>query len=109
MAGGPTDSAYAQLKGQTMIAEEFAPSFALDSTIKGEAELIGAAMDSVGLDDSLMTALHGLFARPRTATPRGTWPPSCTPFGGSPGIKSQVSPARRARCGGNNWRRTTHR
>ena len=62
IAGGPTDSAYAQLKGQTMIAEEFAPSFALDGAIK-DAELIGAAMDSVGLDDSLMTALHRLFAR----------------------------------------------
>jgi 3-hydroxyisobutyrate dehydrogenase len=62
IAGGPTDSAYAQLKGKAMIAEEFAPSFALDGATK-DAELIGAAMSSAGVDNSLMSALHGLFAR----------------------------------------------
>jgi 3-hydroxyisobutyrate dehydrogenase len=62
IAGGPTDCAYAQLKGKAMIAEEFAPSFALDGAVK-DAELIGAAMTSAGVDHTLMTALRGLFAR----------------------------------------------
>jgi 3-hydroxyisobutyrate dehydrogenase len=62
IAGGPTDCAYAQLKGKAMIAEEFAPSFALDGAVK-DAELIGAGMTSAGVDDTLMIALRGLFAR----------------------------------------------
>jgi 3-hydroxyisobutyrate dehydrogenase len=68
IAGGPTDSAYAQLKGKAMIAEEFSPSFALDGAVK-DAELISAAMGSAGVDDALMTAVRGLFTRAEKSYP----------------------------------------
>lgn len=62
LEGAPMGSPYAQLKGKAMIAGEFSPSFALDGAVK-DAELIGAAMSSAGVDDSLMTAVRGLFTR----------------------------------------------
>jgi 3-hydroxyisobutyrate dehydrogenase len=68
IAGGPTDSAYAQLKGKAMIAGEFSPSFTLDGAVK-DAELIGAAMNSAGVDDTLMTAVRGLFTRAAKTDP----------------------------------------
>lgn len=57
IAGGPTDSAYAQLKGRNMITGELAPAFALDGAVK-DAGLILSAVRAADLDDRLMAAVH---------------------------------------------------
>ena len=60
IAGGPVDSAYAQLKGRNMIAGEFAPAFAVDGAVK-DAELILDTIRAAGLDDRLIDAVRGQF------------------------------------------------
>lgn len=60
ISGGPLDSAYAQLKGEAMIAGEFPTAFALGGAVKDSA-LIAEAMRSSGTDDQLMLALHRVF------------------------------------------------
>jgi len=60
IAGGPLDSAYAQLKGKAMLADDFTPAFALGGAAK-DAGLIRAAMAEVGVADGLMRALENLF------------------------------------------------
>ncbi|CAL9513835.1 L-threonate dehydrogenase [Actinosynnema sp. ALI-1.44] len=57
IAGGPTDSGYAQAKGRAMIAGDFTPSFGIDGAVK-DADLIMEAMRAAGTDDRLMRALH---------------------------------------------------
>ncbi|MEJ2859172.1 MULTISPECIES: NAD(P)-dependent oxidoreductase [unclassified Saccharothrix] len=57
IAGGPTDSGYAQAKGRAMIAGDFTPSFGIDGAVK-DADLILEAMRAAGTDDRLMRALH---------------------------------------------------
>ncbi|MPZ82585.1 MAG: NAD-binding protein [Actinophytocola sp.] len=57
IAGGPVDSAYAQLKGRNMITGDFAPAFALDGAAK-DAALILSAIRGAGVDDRLMHAVH---------------------------------------------------
>lgn len=66
IAGGPTDSGYAQAKGRTMIAGEFAPAFAVDGAAK-DAALILAALRESNVDDRLMAAVHALFTATATA------------------------------------------
>jgi 3-hydroxyisobutyrate dehydrogenase len=61
IAGQPTDCAYAQVKGRSMIAHEFPPSFTLDGARK-DAGLIADALHGVGVDDRLMRALRDQFA-----------------------------------------------
>jgi 3-hydroxyisobutyrate dehydrogenase len=61
IAGGPLDCAYAQLKGKAMIAGEFPPAFTLSGAVK-DSQLIADALGDVGVDPSLMAALHGRFA-----------------------------------------------
>jgi 3-hydroxyisobutyrate dehydrogenase len=61
IAGGGTDSPYAQLKGKAMIAGEFAPAFGLASAVKDSA-LIVDALREVGDDPSLMQAVHHLMS-----------------------------------------------
>ncbi|MGH3759229.1 NAD(P)-dependent oxidoreductase [Actinophytocola sp.] len=56
LSGGPTDSAYAQVKGANMITGELAPAFALDGAVK-DAGLILDAIRVVGVDDRLMQAV----------------------------------------------------
>lgn len=57
IAGSPTDSAYAQLKGRNMISGELAPAFALGGAVK-DADLILAAIRAAGIDERLMHAVH---------------------------------------------------
>jgi len=61
ISGGPTDSAYAQLKGKNMITGEFEPAFALGGAVK-DAALILEALRATDVDDRLMSAVHGLLA-----------------------------------------------
>jgi 3-hydroxyisobutyrate dehydrogenase len=57
LSGGPTDSAYAQVKGANMISGELAPAFALGGAVK-DAGLILEALRASGVDERLMTAVH---------------------------------------------------
>lgn len=57
IAGSPTDSAYAQVKGRNMISGELAPAFALGGAVK-DARLILAAIRAAGIDERLMHAVH---------------------------------------------------
>lgn len=61
LAGGPTDSGYAQLKGRNMIAGEFAPAFAVSGAVKDTSLILDALRES-GVDDRLMHAVHAQFA-----------------------------------------------
>jgi 3-hydroxyisobutyrate dehydrogenase len=61
IAGGGTDSPYAQLKGKAMIAGEFTPAFGLAGAVK-DAELIVEALREAGDDPSLMQAVHHLMS-----------------------------------------------
>jgi 3-hydroxyisobutyrate dehydrogenase len=54
--GGAMDVPYAHVKGQAMIAGEFAPAFGLDGAAK-DATLIAAAMRDTGTDATLMDAV----------------------------------------------------
>ncbi|AMM31892.1 3-hydroxyisobutyrate dehydrogenase [Sinomonas atrocyanea] len=60
IAGGGTDSPYAQLKGKAMIAGEFPPAFPLDGAAK-DAGLIADALRATGVSPELMDALRGRF------------------------------------------------
>lgn len=61
IAGGGTDSPYAQLKGKAMIAGEFEPAFGLAGAVK-DAELIIDALREAGDDPLLMRAVHHLLS-----------------------------------------------
>ncbi|WP_430667232.1 NAD(P)-dependent oxidoreductase [Jatrophihabitans telluris] len=60
IGGGPTDSAYAQAKGQQMISGQFPTSFAVDGVIK-DLELISAAAVLAGVSDQVLSALLGRY------------------------------------------------
>lgn len=61
IAGSPTDSAYAHVKGAAMIANTYGPvAFALDGVAKDVALIQGAAA-SVGVDTRLLEALAELY------------------------------------------------
>jgi 3-hydroxyisobutyrate dehydrogenase len=60
IAGGGTDSAYAQLKGPAMLAGRFAPAFALDGGLK-DLGLITAAARAAGLADGLLTSVQQAY------------------------------------------------
>ena len=60
--GAPVDSPYLHVKGQAMIAGEFAPAFTVDGTVK-DAELICAAMRETGTDAALMEAVAQQFRK----------------------------------------------
>jgi 3-hydroxyisobutyrate dehydrogenase len=61
IGGGPLDCPYVQLKGKSMIAEEFPPAFPLAGAVK-DAGLIAEAQRVAGTDDAQMAALRELFA-----------------------------------------------
>jgi 3-hydroxyisobutyrate dehydrogenase len=61
IAGGGTDSPYAQLKGRAMIAGSFPLAFGLAGAVK-DAALIVEALREVGDDPSLMQAVHHLMS-----------------------------------------------
>jgi 3-hydroxyisobutyrate dehydrogenase len=58
--GGPSNSAYAQLKGNAMLEGKFAPSFAIDGGRK-DLRLITEAAVSAGVDRALLDAVRSLF------------------------------------------------
>ncbi|MDQ1584706.1 MAG: 3-hydroxyisobutyrate dehydrogenase [Actinomycetota bacterium] len=60
--GGPTDSGYAQVKGASMIARSFPPSFALDVALK-DAGLILDAAAAAGVDMAVTAAVQRHMAR----------------------------------------------
>jgi 3-hydroxyisobutyrate dehydrogenase len=67
IAGGPLDLPYAQLKGKSMIADEFPTSFAVSGVVK-DLGLIAAAMRDVDVHDGVVEALAAAF---RTADTTG--------------------------------------
>jgi 3-hydroxyisobutyrate dehydrogenase len=62
IAGTPTDSPYAQLKGRAMIAGDWSPSFALDGVIKDIGLMLEAA-DSVDFPRELLATVQAQFDR----------------------------------------------
>jgi 3-hydroxyisobutyrate dehydrogenase len=56
MHGSAVDSPYLHVKGNAIIADQFAPSFAVDGAVK-DTELIADAMRESGTDASLMDAV----------------------------------------------------
>ena len=62
IAGGPSDCAYAHLKGGQMMAAEFAPSFGLDGVSK-DVELITDAAARAGVDTTLLNALGEVYRK----------------------------------------------
>jgi 3-hydroxyisobutyrate dehydrogenase len=66
IGGGPLDCPYVQLKGKSMIAEEFPPAFPLSGAVK-DTELIAAAQRAAGVDGSLTAVLHERFAEAAAA------------------------------------------
>lgn len=67
IGGGPSDCAYAHLKGGQMLAGDFEPSFGLDGARK-DVGLITEAAERAGADTTLLTALSEVY---RTASERG--------------------------------------
>jgi 3-hydroxyisobutyrate dehydrogenase len=62
IAGGPSDCAYAHLKGAQMMAGDFAPSFGLDGLGK-DVGLIADAAGRAGLDTTLLDALGEVYRK----------------------------------------------
>lgn len=60
--GGPTDTAYAHVKGAQMLSGDFAVSFALDGVLK-DLGLIEAAGSDAGVDTSWLNALRESYSR----------------------------------------------
>jgi 3-hydroxyisobutyrate dehydrogenase len=61
ISGGPTDSGYAQLKGDNMITGALEPAFPLSGAVK-DAGLILGEIRASGVDERLMHAVHAQFA-----------------------------------------------
>jgi 3-hydroxyisobutyrate dehydrogenase len=60
IAGGPLDLPYAQLKGKSMIADEFPTSFAVSGVVK-DLDLIVAAMREADVRNDVVDALADAF------------------------------------------------
>ena len=60
IAGGPLDTAYGQLKGKSMIADDFPPSFAVGGVVK-DLGLIAAAMRGADVSSGLVDAVTAAF------------------------------------------------
>lgn len=60
ISGGPSDCAYAHLKGEQMLAGDFTPSFGLDGAGK-DVGLITEAAGRAGVDTTLLSALGRLY------------------------------------------------
>ena len=66
IAGGPLDLPYAQLKGKSMIADEFPTSFAVSGVVK-DLGLIAAAMRRADVHDGVVEAVAAAFRTADTA------------------------------------------
>lgn len=62
VAGGPTDTPFAHLKGAMMIGGEHVASFAVDS-LRKDLDLMALATKGRGYDATLLEALRTLYAR----------------------------------------------
>jgi 3-hydroxyisobutyrate dehydrogenase len=62
MKGGAVDAPYLHIKGEAIIAGQFAPSFALEGAVK-DAGLIAAAMRESGTDAALMEAVAAQYRK----------------------------------------------
>jgi 3-hydroxyisobutyrate dehydrogenase len=62
IAGGPSDCAYAHLKGGQMMAADFAPSFVLDGVSK-DVGLTTEAAERAGVDTTLLHALAEVYRK----------------------------------------------
>jgi len=60
--GGAVDAPYLQIKGEAIIAGQFAPSFAVAGVVK-DTGLIAAAMRESGTDTTLMDAVRAQFRK----------------------------------------------
>jgi len=67
ISGGPSDCAYAHLKGGQMLAGDFEPAFGLDGARK-DVGLITEAAERAGADTTLLAALSEVY---RAASERG--------------------------------------
>ena len=61
IAGGPTDTPYAQLKGAMMIERDYTPSFAVDGLLKDLALMVDA-IDGTDVSVRLLLPLYEAFA-----------------------------------------------
>jgi 3-hydroxyisobutyrate dehydrogenase len=62
MRGSAVDAPYLQIKGEAIIAGQFAPSFAVDGAVK-DTGLIAAAMRESGTDATLMEAVASQYRK----------------------------------------------
>jgi 3-hydroxyisobutyrate dehydrogenase len=62
MRGSAVDAPYMHIKGQAIIAGQFAPSFAVDGAVK-DTGLIAAAMRESGTDATLMEAVGSQYRK----------------------------------------------
>ncbi|CAM4067378.1 NAD(P)-dependent oxidoreductase [Kibdelosporangium persicum] len=62
IAGGATDSPYAQVKGKAMLKGDFTPAFGLDGAVK-DAGLITEAMRQAGTDPAVVRAIHSVLTQ----------------------------------------------
>jgi 3-hydroxyisobutyrate dehydrogenase len=62
MKGGAVDAPYLHIKGEAIIAGQFATSFAVDGAVK-DTGLIAAAMRESGTDAALMEAVAGQYRK----------------------------------------------
>jgi 3-hydroxyisobutyrate dehydrogenase len=62
IAGGPTDTPYAQLKGAQMLAGDYPVAFALDGALK-DVELMIAAAGPAAVDTTVLQALREVYRR----------------------------------------------
>jgi 3-hydroxyisobutyrate dehydrogenase len=67
MKGGPVDAPYLHVKGEAILANQFATSFAVNGAVK-DTGLIAAAMRESGIDATLMEAVGRQY---RTAADAG--------------------------------------
>jgi 3-hydroxyisobutyrate dehydrogenase len=64
--GGPTGMPYAQVKGQAVLAGDYATSFAVDGVVK-DVQLMVDAAGQVGFPTTLLDALGALYAQASAA------------------------------------------
>jgi 3-hydroxyisobutyrate dehydrogenase len=66
MHGSAVDAPYLHIKGQVIIARQFAPSFAVDGAVK-DTGLIAEAMRESGTDATLIEAVRGQYRKASAA------------------------------------------
>ncbi|MGH3424213.1 MAG: NAD(P)-dependent oxidoreductase [Nocardioidaceae bacterium] len=62
IGGGATDTPYAHVKGEAMVAGDYPAAFALDGAVK-DLDLITAAAQEAGVADDVLAAVRIMFAK----------------------------------------------